>query len=70
LGAHARERSDLEIAPSENANRIAASIWVVLARGEEDFGSLRRDERWHVLNPDGERVWTDDYSNVAQAWKK
>jgi spermidine synthase len=68
--AIALERSDLGISSGESANRILASIWVALARDESDVRELLRDERWHVLSPNGKRAWTDDYSNVMGAWKK
>jgi spermidine synthase len=69
-GAIALERQDLGITSGESANRILASIWVALARQESDVSGLLSDERWRVLNPNGKRPWTDDYSNVMGAWKK
>ena len=41
---------------------------VVSAREEADVGSLASSDKWTETEPtDGERVWTDDYSNVLGA---
>jgi len=41
---------------------------VVSAREEADVGSLASSEKWTETEPtDGERVWTDDYSNILGA---
>jgi hypothetical protein len=41
---------------------------VVSARQEEDVGSLASDEKWAETEPTaGQRVWTDDYSNILGA---
>lgn len=49
------------------------SHWVIMARKEADFSSLRNDARWVKLRS-GEQsaVWTDDFSNVLSVfrWKK
>lgn len=44
-----------------------ASVWVVMARKESDFGQLRKhDPGWGPLEADSQYpVWTDDYSNVV-----
>ncbi len=43
---------------------------VVLARSEEDLGSIRTDERWQPLHPGDTAAWTDDYSNILAAiWR-
>ena len=40
----------------------------VVARDEEDFGVLAKSKFWPILHRDpNQRVWTDDYSNVAGA---
>lgn len=39
--------------------------WVVLARREEDLGSLARDPRWVPVEAEvGVEAWTDDFSNL------
>jgi spermidine synthase len=46
----------------------SSSQWLVMARSNDDFGSLASDGRWvrpHARS--GLRVWTDDYSNVLSA---
>jgi len=47
---------------------IFATDVVVSAREEADVGALASDEKWAETEPtDGERVWTDDYSNILGA---
>jgi precorrin-6B methylase 2 len=54
---------------SENASEQKwVPIVTAVARKDEDFGALARSKFWPVLPPDpGQRVWTDDYSNVLGA---
>ena len=41
---------------------------VVSAREEADVGKLASSDKWTETEPtDGERVWTDDYSNILGA---
>ncbi len=41
---------------------------VISAREDEDFGELLNDEDWTAIEPPaGQRIWTDDYSNVVGA---
>ena len=43
---------------------------VVSAREEADVGKLASSDKWTETEPtDGERVWTDDYSNLVQILK-
>lgn len=43
-----------------------ASTWVALARRLEDLGSLAGDDTWKKLRTrPGDRLWTDDYSNIV-----
>lgn len=47
---------------------IFATDVVVSARDEADVGSLASSDKWTETEPtEGERVWTDDYSNVLGA---
>jgi hypothetical protein len=39
------------------------SMWTVLARSEAALG-VANDNRWQPLKPGGNRVWTDDFSNI------
>jgi MFS family permease len=42
-----------------------ASTWVVLARSRADLGALATSEGWSELPPrPGQRLWTDDFSNI------
>ena len=41
---------------------------VVSARDEADVGTLASSDKWAETEPtDGQRVWTDDYSNILGA---
>jgi hypothetical protein len=41
---------------------------VASARQDEDFDTLRDDADWVPIEPPaGQRIWTDDYSNVVGA---
>ncbi len=47
---------------------IFATDVVVSARDEADVGTLASSDKWTETEPtDGERVWTDDYSNILGA---
>jgi spermidine synthase len=48
---------------SDTAAGKYPSRWLVLARRPEDLGALAQDQRW--VTPDGDVVWTDDYSNIV-----
>ena len=46
----------------------SSSTIVISAREEKDFGELLEDKDWNVIEVDaGQRIWTDDYSNVVGA---
>jgi hypothetical protein len=67
LVAYTRHDDDV---PSERAaEAMRASVWVVLARAENDFGQLARSgPRWtRLASHPGDPVWTDDYTNVLGA---
>ena len=66
-GAIARvyEGGDMEEDASEQ--RWIPKVAVV-ARSEADFGALAKSEYWPLRERDaGQRVWTDDYSNIFGA---
>jgi hypothetical protein len=57
---------------NEDSNRdneyIFATDVVVCAREEADVGALASSDKWEQTDPTkGERVWTDDYSNILGA---
>ena len=59
-------RNDRDVPPDKAEQAMRPSVWVVLARGEGDFGQIAQSAgRWVRLaaNPD-DPLWTDDYSNV------
>jgi hypothetical protein len=52
----------------DDSNYLFTSTVVISAREDGDFGVLREDADWSVIEPpDGQRIWTDDYSNVIGA---
>ena len=63
-GVTARLYADLDL--NEGPNKWA-SVWVVIARRAEDLGPLAGDSAGKPLAAAGERVWTDDFSNVVAA---
>jgi hypothetical protein len=60
-GLAARARFD-QVA--KEADGLSSSDWVVLARVEDDLGTLLADPRWQTLAPDSNAAWTDDFSNI------
>ncbi len=45
------------------------SLWVVVARRDEDLGVLAKNRRWRGANPGLHgRVWTDDFSNILSVF--
>jgi hypothetical protein len=52
----------------DDSKYMFTSTVVINAREDSDFGSLREDPDWLVVEPPaGQRIWTDDYSNVIGA---
>jgi hypothetical protein len=52
----------------EDAKYIFTSTVVISARERGDFGVLLQDNDWtEIVPPPGQRIWTDDYSNVIGA---
>ena len=56
----------------DDAKYLFTSTVVISAREEADFDTLREDADWNVIEPPaGQRIWTDDYSNVVGAiWRQ
>ena len=51
-----------------DSDYIFATEVVVSARAEADVGKLASNDKWTFTEPEeGQRVWTDDYSNVLGA---
>jgi hypothetical protein len=59
-------RQDLQVPPEKIEEGMRASVWVVLARAENDLGQIARSApRWLRLDPSpGSPLWTDDYTSV------
>jgi hypothetical protein len=66
-GLVCRSQFDTE---TENEPGKFASHWVVMARKEDDLGSMANDERWQpcAQQPD-KGVWTDDFSNLLSTFQ-
>ena len=48
---------------------LGARVVAVAAEDAKDVGTIATSERWTSTAPDpGQRVWTDDYSNIAGAF--
>lgn len=73
LAALARERGLIarlgETREGAKRRFDTAAHWVVLARREEDLGSLARDARWVPAKAEaGVQAWTDDFSNLLSVF--
>jgi hypothetical protein len=54
--------------PGRDGDYIFATEVVVSARSEADVGKLASSDKWTLTEPEeGQRVWTDDYSNILGA---
>ncbi len=62
-------RNDREVPPEKAGEAMRPSVWVVLARDENDFGQIARSgPRWvRLAAAADEPLWTDDYTNVLGA---
>jgi len=66
-------RDDSQVDFSERSNGKEGSVWVVMARRNDDVASLINDSRWQQLHPDPRvGLWTDDFSNIMSVikWKQ
>ena len=56
----------------DDTKYMFTSTVVISARDEADFDTLLDDADWNVIEPPaGQRIWTDDYSNVVGAiWRQ
>ena len=65
-------RDDKDVPPEKAAEAMRPSVWVVLARDENDVGQIARSApRWVRLVADaGDPLWTDDYTNVLGVLEK
>jgi len=63
-------RDDWNVSQEETLEGKEESHWVVMARRRDDLGKLLRDSRWlPVEGHSVPRVWTDDFSNLLNAFK-
>ncbi len=62
-------RDDGEVPPDKAADAMRPSVWVVLARNEDDLGQVARTgARWvRLMATTDVPLWTDDYTNVLGA---
>jgi hypothetical protein len=56
---------------TDNVPYKLAAHFTVMARQEADLGSVPDDPRWQpcVTNPDPDKVWTDDFSNLLSTFQ-
>ncbi len=54
----------------ERADGKFPSTWAVLARRPEDLGALDRDPHFTTLPATPGPTWRDDFSNLADVWKR
>ena len=58
-------RNHKDVPPERAAEAMRPSVWVVIARNEQDLGQIARSApRWVRPSGAGVRLWTDDYTNV------
>jgi hypothetical protein len=62
-------RNDLDVSPEEAMAGKSASQWVVMAREAGDLGVVSGDSRWKPLKGAGQRVWTDDFSDIFSVFQ-
>ena len=66
----AMTRDDTGVTESEGAAGKYPSVWLVMARSSSDLNQLKQDWRWQLSRENkGQRVWTDDYSNLLGAFR-
>jgi hypothetical protein len=65
-------RNDREVPPGKAGEAMRPSVWVVLARDENDVGQIARSgPRWvRLAAAADDPLWTDDYTNVLGALAK
>lgn len=62
---------DFSVTDEERADGKTISSWIMVTRKPEDFGKMLSDPRWTRFEPKvGARAWTDDYSNLWQAFQE
>ena len=64
LVCYARDAKD--VPPEKAAEAMRPSVWVVLARDENDLGQIAQSApRWvRLVSGASDPLWTDDYTNV------
>ncbi len=66
MGLVGLQQRDQEVSVGDRAAGKLPSHWVLLARHQQDFGSLAQVQRWRSLTATTVRPWTDDFSNIVQ----
>ncbi len=66
VGLVGLQQRDEQVSVRDRAAGKLPSHWVLLARQQQDFGSLVQDQRWRSLAATTVRPWTDDFSNIVQ----
>lgn len=69
LGLACRVRTQMTVLSDERARGKAPSQWLVMARRPEHLGAAGRNRQWEAVRPrPGRPVWTDDYTNLLDAF--
>jgi hypothetical protein len=62
---------DYQVSDAEESSHGSRSVWVVMARSQEDLGDLAADERWTLpATRAGVGLWTDDFSNILRVIRR
>jgi hypothetical protein len=66
-----RQNDDIGVSARETEDGKTPSVWVILARREEDFGPLARPVRGFLpVGPSKAPRWTDDRADLLGAFRK
>ena len=66
-----RLNEDMGLSDRDREDGKSASIWVILARREEDFGPLAKPVRgFHPVGPSDAPRWTDDRADLLGAFRR
>jgi hypothetical protein len=71
LGLTAITQYDQNVSDADQQAGKASSRWVVLTRNPQNLGQLQTDPRWQPLAASATApLWTDDFSNLWQIWRR
>jgi hypothetical protein len=65
-GLVALTRDDTALTAAEQAEGKSPSVWMVMARSQQDLAALAGDVRWQPSREGGRPAWTDDHSSLLR----